>query len=243
MAIVGNDSQEQEATRMTLEIEHPDCWTLKATEQTDCGLIAHTVYNSPGDAVKGHFTAYADTTEDVESLVTVARELELTESVVVMNKRHDFTDQHSSLGNTTRELFVEYNPQNSMSDALLSMGFIHDAPVRVYDGKEYWPVFVTADRESVRRRLDFLREEKSAEITVTKIMSDPEFGAEEMPGSEQLSKRQREVFLLACDMDYYSWPRETTTREMADELGITKTTLLEHLRKAEAKLLDAKKVQ
>jgi predicted DNA binding protein len=243
MAIVGNGFQEKEATRMTLEIEHPDCWTLIATKQTDCGLIAHTVYNSSGDAVKGHFTAYADNTEEIERLVEIARDLDLTESVVVMKKRHDFTSQRSSLGNTTRELFVKYNPQNSMSDALLSMGFMHDAPVRVYDGKEYWPVFVTADRKSVRRRLDFLREEKSAEITVTKIMSEPEFGANGTADSVRLSKRQREVFLLAKDMGYYSWPRETTTREMADELEVTKTTLLEHLRKAESKLLGAANVK
>lgn len=243
MAIVGNGLEKQEATRLTLEIQHPDCWTLKATEQTDCGLIAHTVYNSPGDAVKGHFTAYADETDDIEELIEVARDLDLTESVVAMNKRHDFSERDSRLGNTSLELFVEYDPQNSMSDALLSKGFIHDAPVRVHDGYEYWPVFVSADREAINRRLDFLREEKEAEIAVTRIVSDPEFGMADSAVSEGLSKRQREAFLLACDMGYYSWPRETTTREMAGELDITKTTFLEHLRKAEAELLSPERVQ
>lgn len=243
MAIVGNELEKQDATRLTLEIQHPNCWTLKATEQTDCRLIAHTVYNSSGDAVKGHFTAYADETDDVEELVEVARNLDLTESVVGMNKRHDFSERASRLGNTSRELFVEYDPQNSMSDALLSMGFIHDAPVRIHDGHEYWPVFVSADREAIRRRLDFLREEKEAEIAVTRIVSDPDFGTTDPAASKRLSKRQREAFLLACEMDYYSWPRETTTREMADELGVTKTTFLEHLRKAEAELLSPERVR
>lgn len=243
MTSTAGNFEEQGAIRLTLEIWHPDCWTLEATEQTECGLVAHTVYNTQSDAVKGHFTVFADTANELDEFVEVVQENELTESVMVTNKRHDFTERKSKLGNTSRELFVQYDPQNSMSDALLSLGFIHDAPVRVNDGKEYWPVVVTADRKSVNRRLELLREEKGAEINVTRIMSDPEFGSDSDSKAEQLSQRQREMFLLACDMGYYSWPRETTTREMADQLDITKTTFLEHLRKAEAKLLNADSVR
>lgn len=243
MASTAGSFEEQGAVRLTLEIWHPDCWTLEATERTECGLVAHTVYNTQSDAVKGHFTVFADTSEELDEFVEEVQDNELTESVMVTNKRHDFTERKSNLGNTSRELFVQYDPQNSMSDELLSLGFIHDAPVRVNDGKEYWPVVVTADRKSVNQRLDVLEEEKGAEINVIKIMSDPEFGSEPAPKAEQLSQRQREMFLLACEMGYYSWPRETTTREMAEKLDISKTTFLEHLRKAEAKLLNADAVR
>jgi predicted DNA binding protein len=46
------------------------------------------------------------------------------------------------------------------------------------------------------------------------------------------------VYEHARNAGYYEWPREASTRELADELDVSKTTLLEHLRKAEAKLLD-----
>jgi hypothetical protein len=46
------------------------------------------------------------------------------------------------------------------------------------------------------------------------------------------------VFDLARKEGYYEWPRGTSTRELAELSGVSKTTLLEHLRKAEAKLLN-----
>ncbi|SEM06288.1 HTH DNA binding domain-containing protein [Haloferax larsenii] len=54
---------------------------------------------------------------------------------------------------------------------------------------------------------------------------------------ELLSDRQREVFELARERGYYAIPREVSGSDLADELGISKTTLHEHLRKVEAKLL------
>ena len=53
-----------------------------------------------------------------------------------------------------------------------------------------------------------------------------------------LTPAQREVFELARERDYYQWPHGVSTRELADELDVSKTTMLEHLRKAEGKLLD-----
>jgi hypothetical protein len=238
MTTLGNPPGGRETTRLTLEVWHPNCWTLDATAHTDAGLVAHTVYNTQDERVRGHFSAYGDSMRVVDNLVRRTRESHLTDSVVVLNKRHDFSRQTSHLGNTSKELFVEYDPENSMSDALLDNGFVHDAPVRIRDGREYWPVFVAEDRDTVKERIERLREEKDASIDVTKITSDPDYGGSLSRNMDRLSERQREIFELACEHDYYSWPRQTTTRELAAELDITKTTLLEHLRKAEAKLLN-----
>ena len=55
--------------------------------------------------------------------------------------------------------------------------------------------------------------------------------------TDDLSERQREVYDLARAEGYYSWPRETSAGDLAAELDVSKATLLEHLRKAESKLL------
>ncbi|MFC4551301.1 MULTISPECIES: helix-turn-helix domain-containing protein [Halorussus] len=225
-------------SKITLKVWHPHCWTLRVTEETDAGLLAHTVYNTTGDTVKANFTVYGDTTDDVEALIEAARASELTDSVAVMERRHDFRQNVPSLGNTTRELFVEYDLQNSMSDALVTQGFVHYAPVRIDDGREYWPVFTDEGRDGLQPRIDALREEKDADVEVTKITSLETEERNVESRLYKLSDRQREVFELACELDYYTWPREISTRELADELDISKTTLLEHLRKAEAKLLN-----
>ncbi|SFC69200.1 Predicted DNA binding protein, contains HTH domain [Halobiforma haloterrestris] len=53
-----------------------------------------------------------------------------------------------------------------------------------------------------------------------------------------LSKRQYEVVEAALEAGYYDWPRETDAESVAEGLGITHPTFLEHLRKAEKKLLE-----
>ncbi|MFC4986350.1 MULTISPECIES: helix-turn-helix domain-containing protein [Saliphagus] len=55
----------------------------------------------------------------------------------------------------------------------------------------------------------------------------------------ELTARQREVLALAVSRGYYELPRETTTAELAAELGVGRRTAEDHLRRAEGKLLPA----
>lgn len=52
-----------------------------------------------------------------------------------------------------------------------------------------------------------------------------------------LSERQSEVISTAMRRGYYEWPREVDAETLADDLGIARSTFLEHLRKAERALL------
>ncbi|PSQ13305.1 transcriptional regulator [Halobacteriales archaeon QS_7_68_65] len=54
-----------------------------------------------------------------------------------------------------------------------------------------------------------------------------------------LSARQRETFGVAYDRGYYEIPREVTTAEIADAVGVERRTAEEHLRRAENKLVAA----
>lgn len=55
--------------------------------------------------------------------------------------------------------------------------------------------------------------------------------------STPLSSRQAEVVGLAFEAGYFDWPRRTDAETLATRLGISHSTFLEHLRKAEKKLL------
>ncbi|WP_254536277.1 helix-turn-helix domain-containing protein [Halomarina litorea] len=55
--------------------------------------------------------------------------------------------------------------------------------------------------------------------------------------SSTLTERQREVVEHAFDRGYFEWPRRANCDELAEDLGVSRATFLEHLRKAEAKLL------
>jgi predicted DNA binding protein len=54
-----------------------------------------------------------------------------------------------------------------------------------------------------------------------------------------LTARQREVLLTAVEAGYYELPRESTTEEIADGVGIGRRTAEDHLRRAERKLVEA----
>ena len=230
-------SLQTDETRVKLDIWHPDCWGLQATAETNAGLIAHTFYNTPNGEIKAHLTAFGDRTLAIDNLVEVIRASPFTYSVSETSRRHNHQTDNIELGNTMRELFVKYSSENSISDALVSHGFIHDSPIRIQDGREYWSVVVSDTRSGIQQRLDEIQAETDGEFSITKICSTETQSKRALSGIDQLSPRQREVFERAREHDYYAWPRGITTRELAAELDISKTTMLEHLRKAEAKLL------
>lgn len=222
-------------TQLTLRIWHPDCWTLRCTSEVDAGLIAHGVYEIE-EQVSARLTTYADSNEDIEEMVSVIDGSPLTDSVEIVNEYFNPHLETRTAGNATEELLVEYESENSIYDAFVSRGFVPDEEIRVHGGDEFWTVIISENRKTIQDRLDEVRDEMDAEITVEEVRSTADADTDCQLGSP-LSERQREIFKLAQRRGYYSWPRQVSASELAAELDISKTTLLEHLRKAEAKLL------
>ncbi len=53
-----------------------------------------------------------------------------------------------------------------------------------------------------------------------------------------LTPKQKDIVLAAKKTGYYDYPRRVTSQDLAEQLGISKATLIEHLRKAEIRLLE-----
>lgn len=233
--IVDEYADDAGTTQLTLRIWHPQCWTLETTAAVDAGLIAHGVYQHNG-IVSARCTAYADTTDRIDELVAEIESSPFTDTVAVVNEYFNPTLGTQSAGNATEELLVEYEPSHSIHEAFISRGLVPDEEIRIYDGYEHWTVIVADSRESIQDRLDEIREEMNADITV-KGMKSSQAATTQSRRARGLSERQREVFELAKREGYYTWPRQTSASDLAVKLDISKTTLLEHLRKAEAKTL------
>ncbi len=235
MSTVSKEEAEQEPTQLTLQIWHPNCWTLQTTAEVDAGMVAHTVHEYDG-LINARLTAYADRHEDIDELVSAIDQSDLTTQVERVTNYFNPRLGTEAAGNVTEELLVRYDPDNSIHDAILSRGFIPEEEIRIRNGYEYWTVIVTTARSNIQSRLDEIRDEMDAEISV-QGMKSPETEPAGPPAGDQLSERQREIFEFARERGYYSWPRDVSATDLAEELDVSKATVLEHLRKAESKLL------
>jgi predicted DNA binding protein len=54
----------------------------------------------------------------------------------------------------------------------------------------------------------------------------------------KLTPRQRQMLLTAYALDYYDVPRRISSDDLSRDLNIDKSTIVEHLRKAERKLIN-----
>lgn len=225
------------AVRVELAVEHPECWVIEVSEETDVGLLGRSVYRTGDRRANTHVTVYADRKAAVDEAIEVAQASPHTFSIAEM-VAGPHQETQTALGSASTELLVEHDPQKQVSHAFVSRGFVYAAPVDIRDGIEHWTLLTHHDRSTIQTALEEVRDQESATIDPIGVSEVSNQAAEGPLPLYQLSARQREVFQLARQRGYYRQPTKTTASELATELGITTSTLHEHLHRAEEKLLD-----
>ncbi len=131
-------------------------------------------------------------------------------------------------------------PEVTPLQALMYEGYLPIGPTQLADGYECFDLLLS-DRRELSKAIDFLSD--FGEVTVERITQD--FRREVMPSRAEwqellasIPPRQREFLNKASELGYFEIPREVTLEEIADEMGITKTTASNHLRKAERQLVE-----
>jgi len=119
-----------------------------------------------------------------------------------------------------------------LASALDAGGLIVRTPVVFRDGEVH--ARIVGDPGPLQDA--FEQQRGDIDVRIDEISSTPAVDGESTNG---LSDRQREAVVAATELGYYETPREATHEDVADALGCSPQTAGNHLRKAEAKLVDA----
>jgi predicted DNA binding protein len=122
-------------------------------------------------------------------------------------------------------------PVGTVMDLAQKYALMIDTPIE-FTGRGSVKLTVVGDHDMVKNAI----QELPASVTV----SVDEVGAYSPDRRDMLSMltdRQLEVFQKAVELGYYEIPRRTTHEEIADRLECAPSTVDEHLRKAESRVL------
>lgn len=129
-------------------------------------------------------------------------------------------------------IFMKERTQRSDQDILRTGVYLSD-PFTIRDGKI--KMGVVGDTKQLRA---FIRYVKRFNIDYTVVSSTDLRFSRDSP-LENLTEKQRTVLTSAFEHGYYDLPRKISSQDLAKKLGLRDSTLIEHRRKAERRLLVA----
>ena len=115
----------------------------------------------------------------------------------------------------------------------IEMSNIHVQPPYGIDAERGMELRLSGHSKSISRFLSLLR----IILPPDKVSVQSLRGKEKNGWSSKLTKRQREVVSHAVNRGYYKTDSEVTLRQLADELGMARSTLGEHLQRAEEEIM------
>jgi len=175
-------------------------------------------------------------TDDLEATCDIIRSHRDIDTVDIL-ERYERNDR----SRISATLFVRGNlSQFSPLQTLMYEGFLPIGPTKLENGCECFDLLLE-DRDELSDAIEILRE--FGEVHIERISQ--EFRREITPSAAEwqellssIPDRQRELLNLALEEGYFDIPRRVTLEELAEEMGITKTTASNHLRKAEREVME-----
>jgi hypothetical protein len=170
-------------------------------------------------------------------------DLELPEGLEILDVLKREGNRYTCLIKSTADAFMRKQmgldwqqakelPAISEAKKLFSADFavIPDTPMVIAEDRAVFSFL--GNKESIEIMLKLLRM-----LVDIKGIHFPRTGPYEYDILSSLTERQKQAITAAQRYGYYEYPRRISTQDLASKLGLTKATLIEHLRKAENALV------
>lgn len=215
--------------QVTMTLWHPGCWTLRATDTHEGTHIVEKSLYPADEVIKGDFILVSEGDTTIDEFGETINEYEVVDDVAIIRQSEG-----------RARAVVNYHRESSIVPKIVNSDFMPIEPVHITGGREYWTVLV---RESALA--DVVEEmESTHDVDIKSIQEvDPseslEFADIVNRIHEDLSTRQRECLFQAREAGYYTWPRDVSAKEVAEDAVVSAPTFLEHIRRGEHKIFRA----
>ena len=206
-------------------------WTAELVEYDVFGEFLASTYRN-----RDYIGLIALETQDLDATIDVIREHRMIEFVEEVERYSPGAEDRMAATLVIEGNLSEFTPLQT----LLYEGFLPIGPTALEDGRECFDLLLS-DRTELSRAVELL--EEFGPVSIGHISRD--FSRQVIPSAagwqELLASfppRQREVLDTAYELGYYEIPRQVTLDEIANEVGVTKTTASNHLRKAEGRVVE-----
>lgn len=121
-----------EDARLTLDLWRPSCWAIGLMSKYDGGILTHVTCDAPVAGAKRLnelFTVHGGSLDEVETLLDVIANSELTGEVLELQERLDPRGKHVTPGLVAHEFLLEYDPGDMTCPELFKQGSVRSAPM------------------------------------------------------------------------------------------------------------------
>lgn len=202
-----------EALTVSIGIKHKDCWHYKISKALRATILVRYTYVLPNRQLYGYQTIVTPAIASLGSYLSKLPEI----------KKYTIISQGPG-----RADVVTWAEQSSILEFLLRTNCVFVGPTVVQDGVENWHIMAPC-REDLQVAIASLEQHAA----IAYIRSSDAFG----PG-EGLTDRQAAALAAAIEIGYFDTPRRASAEDLAAKLGVSPSTAVEHLRKAEKKVLE-----
>ncbi|WP_226479557.1 PAS domain S-box protein [Natrinema amylolyticum] len=211
-----------EIVELEFKVADPEVFYIRLTDELDCRCLLTSSVPLPDEkSINYHLIENADP----ESVLELAEESEMIEAAEINSERDDGFVLQTTTARSVVTLSME------MSATLQSA---------VSENGQATLVFEVPSSASVRKMAESLQ----SMFTDVDLVAKRELERSVQTASTfhdtveaELTEKQQATLEAAYAAGYYDWPREVTAEQLADTMGVSSSTLHQHLRTGERKLL------